>query len=42
MIALARVTLSPERMVHKDYDHKSSVGKKILVVSLKGLVTKTN
>jgi hypothetical protein len=27
-------------MIHKDYDCKCSVGKKILVVSLKGLAAK--
>jgi hypothetical protein len=37
-----RPILTPERMLHKDYDHKCSVGKKILVVTLKGLVAKTN
>jgi hypothetical protein len=35
--------LSSERVLHKDYNSKCSVGKKkILVLSLKGLVTKTN
>jgi hypothetical protein len=29
-------------MLHKDYDRKCSVKKRILVVSLKGLVAKTN
>jgi hypothetical protein len=29
-------------MLHKDFDHKCSVGKKILVMSLKGLVAKMN
>jgi hypothetical protein len=34
--------LSLERMLHKDFDHKSSVAKKSLVVILKGLGAKTN
>jgi hypothetical protein len=34
--------LSSERMLHKDYGYKCSVGKKILVVSLKGLVARMN
>jgi hypothetical protein len=51
MTALARASsivndrpiLSSERMLHKDYERKCSVKKKkLLVVSLKGLVTKTN
>jgi hypothetical protein len=29
-------------MLHKGYDHNGSVGKKILVVILKGLGVKTN
>jgi hypothetical protein len=29
-------------MLHKDYDHKVLVGKKMLVMSLKGLDAKTN
>jgi hypothetical protein len=33
--------LSSERMLHKDYNRKGSVEKKILVVALKGLVAKT-
>jgi hypothetical protein len=34
---------SPGRMLHKDYDRKSSIEKKkSLVVSLKGLDAKTN
>jgi hypothetical protein len=33
---------SSERMLHKDYDLKGSVENKSLVVSLKGLVAKTN
>jgi hypothetical protein len=49
MTALARTTsnckrhiiLSSERMLHKDYERKGSV-EKMLVLSLKGLVTKTN
>jgi hypothetical protein len=31
-----------ERMLHKDYYQKGSVEKKTLVLSLKGLSTKTN
>jgi hypothetical protein len=31
-----------ERMLHKGYDRKESVRKKIVVVSLKGLGAKTN
>jgi hypothetical protein len=34
--------LSPEKMLHKDYYCKSSIGKKSLVVGLKGLGAKTN
>jgi hypothetical protein len=34
--------LSSERMLHKDYDRKGSVGKKSLVLILKGLDAKTN
>jgi hypothetical protein len=34
--------LSSEKMLHKDYFRKSSVGKKSLVVGLKGLDAKTN
>jgi hypothetical protein len=34
--------LSSERMLHKDYDRKGSVTKKIWVVILKGLGVKTN
>jgi hypothetical protein len=37
-----RPILSLERILHKDYNRKCSVGKKLLVVSLKGLVAKTN
>jgi hypothetical protein len=37
-----RPILSSERMLHKDYNRRFSVGKKILVVILKGLVAKTN
>jgi hypothetical protein len=33
---------SSERMLHKDYYCRSSVGKKILVVVLKGLDANTN
>jgi hypothetical protein len=33
--------LSSERMLHKDFDRKCSVGKKTLVVILKGLGSKT-
>jgi hypothetical protein len=29
-------------MLHMDYDSKGSVGKEVLVVSLKGLVAKMN
>jgi hypothetical protein len=36
-----RILLS-ERMLHKDYNRKCPVGKKLLVVSLKGLVAMTN
>jgi hypothetical protein len=31
-----------ERILHKNYDRKCSVEKKMLVVGLKGLVAKTN
>jgi hypothetical protein len=48
MPALAKTTfinerpiLSSEMMLHKDYNREYSVGK-LLVVSLKGLVAKTN
>jgi hypothetical protein len=34
--------LSSERMSYKDYDRKGSVEKENVVVSLKGLVAKTN
>jgi hypothetical protein len=37
-----RPILSSERMLHKDYGSKYSVEKILLVVSLKGLVAKTN
>jgi hypothetical protein len=37
-----RHILSLERMLHKDYGRKCSVEKKLLAVSLKGLVAKTN
>jgi hypothetical protein len=37
-----RSILSSERMLRKDYDRKCLVEKKLLVVILKGLVTKTN
>jgi hypothetical protein len=37
-----RPTLSSERMLHKDYDRNYTVGGKVLVVSLKELVAKTN
>jgi hypothetical protein len=37
-----RPIFSSERMLHKDFDCKCSFEKKLLVVSLKGLVTKTN
>jgi hypothetical protein len=36
-----RPTLSSERMLHKDYDHKGSVEKKSLVMSLNGLGSKS-
>jgi hypothetical protein len=50
MTALARTNrnvnyipiLSSERMLHKDYESKYSVGKKLLVVGLKGINAKTN
>jgi hypothetical protein len=35
-------TFSSERLLHKDYFCKSSVGKKSLVVDLKGPGAKTN
>jgi hypothetical protein len=34
--------VSSERMLHKDYYHKSSVGKESLVMGLKGPDAKTN
>jgi hypothetical protein len=34
--------ISSERMLHKDYDFKDSVEKKIVVLSLKGLGAKMN
>jgi hypothetical protein len=37
-----RPMLSSERMLHKDYASKYSVEKKILVMSVKGLVAKIN
>jgi hypothetical protein len=37
-----RPILSSERMLYKDYDRRSSIEKKILAVSLKGLGAKTN
>jgi hypothetical protein len=37
-----RLILSSERMFHKDYGRKCPVGEKLLVVSLKELVAKTN
>jgi hypothetical protein len=37
-----RPILSSDRMLHKDYDRKSSIEKQILAVSLKGLGAKTN
>jgi hypothetical protein len=37
-----RPNLSSERMLHKDYDRKCSVGKKNPVVGLRGLVAKTD
>jgi hypothetical protein len=37
-----RPVLSSERMLNKGYDRKFSVGKKLLVVSFKGLVAKTS
>jgi hypothetical protein len=37
-----RLHLSSERMLHKDYNRKCAVEKKILVVGLKGLGAKTN
>jgi hypothetical protein len=35
-IVNGRPNLSSERMLHKDYDRKGSVGEKLLVVSLNG------
>jgi hypothetical protein len=40
-IVNGRPILSSERMLHKDYDQKRSVEKKLLVV-IKGLGAKTN
>jgi hypothetical protein len=37
-----KLIFSSERMLHKDYYGKSSVGKKSLVVGLTGLGAKTN
>jgi hypothetical protein len=37
-----RPILSSERMLFKDYDHRCSIEKKILAMSLKGLGAKTN
>jgi hypothetical protein len=37
-----RPVLSSERMLHKDYESKYSLERKLLVVSLKGLIAKTN
>jgi hypothetical protein len=37
-----RPILSSETMLNKDYNRKCLVGKILLVVSLKGLVDKTN
>jgi hypothetical protein len=37
-----KLIFSSERMLHKDYYHRSSVGKKNMVVDLKGLEAKTN
>jgi hypothetical protein len=34
--------LSSEKLIYKDYERKVSVGKKTLVVNLKGLGVKTN
>jgi hypothetical protein len=42
MTALARTILASEKMLHKDYESKCSVEKEMLVMSLKGLVAKTN
>jgi hypothetical protein len=42
MTALARTSSNCELMLHKDYESKYPVEKKMLVVSLKGLVAKTN
>jgi hypothetical protein len=50
-MAMSPVGLGPEndcageaqqQLLHKDYDRKCSVEKKILALSLKGLVAKTN
>jgi hypothetical protein len=37
-----KLILSSERILHKEYYRKSSIGKKFLVVGLKGPGTKTN
>jgi hypothetical protein len=37
-----RPILSSEKILHKDYESKYSVEKKLLVVSHKGLITKMN
>jgi hypothetical protein len=37
-----RSSPSSEMLLHKDYNRVCSVGRKMLVVSLKGLVAKTN
>jgi hypothetical protein len=37
-----KLIFSSESMLRKDYDHKGSVGKTTLVVSLKGLGAKKN
>jgi hypothetical protein len=34
--------LSSQKMLHEDYDYEGSVEKKSIIVSLKGLGTKTN
>jgi hypothetical protein len=41
-IANDRPILSSERMLRKDFNRKCSVGKKIVVVGLKGLGAKMN
>jgi hypothetical protein len=41
-IVNGRVILSSERMLYKNYDRGSSIEKKNLAVSLKGLGAKTN